>query len=68
MLQLHTSKLMGGRLKAEGFLLMLNVGGQSQTGVLADWVVGLGPPELEVKKLIRDIQEGKEFDSNISRL
>lgn len=41
---------------------MLNVGGQSQTGVLADWVVDLGPPELEVKKLIRDIQEGSKYN------
>lgn len=47
---------------------MLNVVELYQTGDLGDWVVGLEPPELVVKKLIRDIQGGKQFNSNFCKL
>lgn len=42
---------------------MWNVEEQYQTGDLGDWVVGLEPPELVVKKLIRNILGGKWFIS-----
>lgn len=41
---------------------MLNVVELYQTGDLGDWVVGLEPPELVVKKLIRDIQGGSKHN------
>ena len=53
---------MGGRLREEGYLLMLNVEEQFQTGDPADWVVGLEPPELEVKMSIRNILDGSKYN------
>lgn len=61
-IQLPINKLMGGRLMVEGFLWMLSVVELSQIGVLDDLGVDQELLELEVKMLIRDIQEGKSLN------